>query len=149
MALTTLLLGVVGIPSIIGFGTSMAGITALGATLTLPILSNLAFMVPRTGNLTAISASFTSTVSIGLLSPIVVHAEVYRASGINTTYNATGVKVDLTFNGGIAIDAFETGTANVTPFPITAGDRLLMVFSASALLLGTVEGSASAGLVIN
>ncbi|WP_421101515.1 exosporium glycoprotein BclB-related protein, partial [Sporosarcina psychrophila] len=147
MALTTLLLGAVGIPSVVGFGSSVAGLTALGATLTLPILSNFAFIVPRAGTLTAISAYFNSNVALSLGTTL-VHAEVYRATGNSNTYSATGVTVTLTFSG-LTVGAIQTGTADTFSVPVNAGDRLLMVFSASAPLVGLIQGAASAGLTIN
>ncbi len=130
MALTTVLGGAVGIPSIIGFGTSMVGVTLVGNTLTLPVLSNFAFMVPRTGILTAISAYFGSNVGLSL-GTTVVSAEVYKASGNSNIYTATAVKVNLTFSG-ITVGAIQTGTASGFSIAVNPGDRLLMVFTASA-----------------
>nr|WP_232843409.1 exosporium glycoprotein BclB-related protein [Sporosarcina beigongshangi] len=151
--MNTLALGLVGTPALIGFGTSMAGVSIAGGSFTLPALSNLAFMVPRTGTLTSISAFFRSTVGLNLpLSTMTVHAEIYRAIGDSSTFNATGVTVNLAFPSTISIGTAVADTASGFSFNVNAGDRLLMVFSATASginLVNTLTGEASAGLSIN
>lgn len=151
--MNTIALGLVGTPALVGFGTSMAGVPIAGGSFTLPALSNLAFMVPRTGTLTSISAFFRSTIGLNLpLSTLTVHAEIYLATGNSSTFNATGVTVSLTFPSTISIGTAVANTANSFAINVNAGDRLLMVFTATASgvnLVNTLTGEASAGLSIN
>ncbi|WPK11269.1 exosporium glycoprotein BclB-related protein [Lysinibacillus louembei] len=157
--LTTLVGGLVGTGSLVGFGTSVPGVSILGGAITLPLGTlalpvTEAFSVPRAGTLTAISASFTATVLVALGS-YTVNAQVYRAPAGSTTYTElVGATVDLSpdLTGPIALAQTVQGTATLPSIPVAAGDTLIMVFTASgtgALLdAAIITGTASAGLNI-
>ena len=153
VALTSVLGGAIGTTSLIGFGSAVPGISLIGADIDLLGLINYSFSVPRAGNLTAISASFTTTVSLTILSPATVQARIYRAPSGSTLFSPTSALVNLTpaIPALAAIGTYRSGTATFAPIPVAAGDRLLMVFSITTTgftLATVVTGSASAGLSI-
>ncbi|MBD7986025.1 hypothetical protein H9649_15750, partial [Sporosarcina sp. Sa2YVA2] len=153
VTLNTLALGLVGTPALLGFGNSIPGVSIVGGSFTLPVLSNFSFTAPRSGVLSNISAGFTSNIGLNLPgSTLTVRAEIYRATGTSNIFNSTGVGVNLAFDNTISIGETRVGTASGFTVPVNAGDRLLMVFTASAAgvdLVNTLTGSATAGLTIN
>lgn len=157
VVLTTVAAGLISLPSLIGFGTaipSTAGI--LGGILDLTGLLNEAFQVPRAGSITAISASFTTTVALDLLAgSATITAQVYRAPAGSSVFTATNAAVNLlpAITGPLAVGTVSSASADVAPIPVAPGDRLLMVYTVTAsegLPLATViTGSASAGITIS
>jgi len=151
---TSVLGGAIGTTSLVGFGSAVPGISLVGVDINLLGLINYSFSVPRAGNLTAISASFTTTLAISLGSDALVQARIYRAPSGSTTFSPTSALVNLT--PAIPIIAlpgtYRSGTATFAPISVAAGERLLMVFSITTTtglaLATTVTGSASAGLSI-
>ncbi len=152
VALTSLVGGLVGTPSLIGFGSAVPGVILAGNTIDLTGLINEAFSVPRPGLLTAISASFTLTVALTLATSATVSAEIYRAPAGSNIFTPTGVRVDLapTLTPAITVGTTLSGaSSNFAPVPVAVGDRLLMVFTLSgSALAGAVTGTASAGVTI-
>jgi BclB C-terminal domain-containing protein len=154
-AVLTSVAGLVGTSSQIGFGTSFANIVILGnGTIDLSLLPNEAFTVPRTGNLTAISATFTATAAVILGATATIHAQIYRAPVGSSVFSPTNATVDLAppLPSPIAIGNLSFGSATFAPIPVAVGDRLVMVFSVTAPgLVGTaaVTGTASAGITIS
>ncbi|MBE1556781.1 exosporium glycoprotein BclB-related protein [Sporosarcina limicola] len=151
--LTSIAGGLVGTTSLVGFGTSIPGVTILGNTIDLTSLLNEAFTVPRAGNLTAISASFSVAAAVAVAGTITVKAQVYRAPAGSNIYTATGATVDLapSLVGPLAIGAITFGSASIPAVPVAVGDNLVMVFSITATgltLINAVTGNASAGLTI-
>lgn len=148
--------GLVDTGAIVGFGTAIPAIpiTLTGTTIDLTTLGviNEAFSVPRTGTLTAISASFTATAALALTGTATVNAEIYRAPAGSNIFTATGVSVDLAppITGlGVAVGDTFSGTASNFSVPVAAGDRLLMVFTLrSSGVIATFTGTVSAGLNI-
>ncbi|MFJ7737009.1 exosporium glycoprotein BclB-related protein [Lysinibacillus sp. NPDC097287] len=153
VVLATIVGGLVGVPSLIGFGSAVPGVTVLGNTLDLSSVVTEAFSVPRAGNITAISASFTATAAVTLAGTTVVQATVYKAPAGSTMFTATNATVNLApaFTGVIAVGGTAFASSTVTPVPVVAGDRLLMVYSIlvdGITVIQTLTGTASAGITI-
>lgn len=155
VVLTSIAGGLVGTTSLIGFGTAIPGVTLAGTTIDLTGVATEAFSVPRAGNITAISATFTTLAALDLLGTnATINAQVYRAPADSNIFTATGATVNLTppLTGTLALGAIASGSANVPPVPVAQGDRLLMVFSVTATgvtLVLTVTGTANAGITIS
>lgn len=154
VALATVLGGVLGVPSLIGFGSAVPGVAILGETLDLSGVVTEAFSVPRAGNITAISASFTATVAVPLLGTTVVQATVYKAPAGSTMFTATNATVNLApgFTGLIAVGGTAFGSATVAPIPVATGERLLMVYTIlteGITVAQVLTGTASAGITID
>ncbi|WP_339173875.1 exosporium glycoprotein BclB-related protein [Solibacillus sp. FSL R5-0691] len=153
--LTTLVGGLVGTTSLIGFGTAVPGITILGNTIDLSGIVTEAFAVPRNGSITAISASFTALAALDLgLGSVSVTAQIYRAPAGSSVFTATNARVTLTppYEGLISIGQTSYGSANVPPVPVAQGDRLLMVYSIAGTgvtIAAALTGTASAGITIS
>jgi BclB C-terminal domain-containing protein len=151
--LTTVAGGLIGTTSLVGFGTSVPGVTLLGTNIDLSTVVSEAFVVPRPGNITAISASFSVLAALAILgTTITVNAQIYRAPAGSTLFTPTGVSVNLSpLTGPLTVGQTVFGSASVPPVPVAVGDKLLMVFSATAAgitLVNSVTGSASAGITI-
>ncbi len=119
---------------------------------------NFAFLVPRDGVITSLSALFSTTVALTLIgTTVTITAQVFRSAGpaaTNTLTAIPGASVTLApaLTGALALGTISTGNATGLSIPVTTGDRLLIVFSATAAgvtLLNTVAGYASAGLSIS
>ncbi|MBE6822205.1 MAG: bclB domain-containing protein [Ruminococcaceae bacterium] len=158
VAPTTLALGLVGLPALIGFGNSATGLTALSGTIDLTGASgqllNFAFSVPRDGIITSISAFYSVTEALSLTgSSITLTAQLYgSATPDNVFVPIPGVLVTLpALSGNVSVGTSVNGITTGLAIPVTAQTRLLMVFSASATgssLINTVTGYASAGITI-
>lgn len=149
--LTSVLGGAIGTVSLVGFGTSIPGVTLTGTNIDLTAATGTeAFSVPRDGTITSISASFSATVAVTLTGTATVRAQIYRAVAGSNVFSPTDAFVDLApALSTIAVGTITFGTRNVTPVPVAAGDRLLMVFSiTSSGIVAAVEGNASAGINI-
>ena len=156
ITLKTCMDGLVGIVSIIGFGSSVSGVMLVDNTIKLPLPGGQteAFSVPRAGNITAISASFTEIVGLKVLGNAHIRAQVYCAPAGSNTFVATNAFVDLApaITGEICIGTTYEATANITNVPVAAGDRLVMVFSVSGTghtAVKTFTGAATAGITIS
>ncbi|MEK4566458.1 exosporium glycoprotein BclB-related protein [Alkalihalobacillus sp. FSL R5-0424] len=162
-ALTTVLGGLAGTTSLVGFGNSVTGISLLGGnTIDLTgaagTLLNFAFIVPRDGVITSLSALFSTTAALALIgTTVTITAQVFRSPGPAATNILTaipGASVTLTppLTGLVSIGTISTGNVTGLSIPVTAGDRLLIVFSATAAgvsLVNAIAGYASAGLGIS
>ncbi|MEB2300136.1 hypothetical protein LAV72_10950 [Lysinibacillus xylanilyticus] len=151
--LTAILGGAIGTVSEVGFGTSIPGVTLAGTNIdvTSAILGTEAFSVPRAGTITSISASFSATVALTLVGgTATIRAQIYRAPAGSNVFSPTDAFVDLApALSTIAVGTIAFGTRNVTPVPVAAGDRLLMVFSVTTTgLAAIITGNASAGINI-
>ena len=151
--------GLAGIPAFIGFGSSAPGLTVLGSSIDLTnpsgTLSNFAFSMPRAGTITSLSAYFSTTAALSLLgSTITIRAQLYVSNTPNNVFTPIpGAVVNLspTLSGTISIGTISSGITTGLSIPVTAGSRLLMVYSAQASglsLVNTVVGYASAGIEI-
>ncbi|WP_324777901.1 exosporium glycoprotein BclB-related protein [Virgibacillus senegalensis] len=161
VVLTTILGGLAGTTSLVGFGSSNTGvelldggqidITGAGATIL-----NFAFSVPRDGTITSIEAYFSTTASVGLTGDITINAQLYRspdpATNIFDPIPETLVTLSPDITAPITIGEISRGSVTGLDTLVTEGDRLLLVFSATASgisLVGTVAGYASAGVAIS
>jgi len=155
VSLATIAGGAIGVPSIIGFGTAVPGVTIVGNTMVLAGVLNEAFVVPRDGNITAISASFSAFLNAAIVGSTALRAQIYLAPAGSNTYTATNAFVDLNppLTGPLSAGEITFGSADVTPVPVVTGDKLIMVFSILSVSgvtdIQAVTGSASAGITIS
>ncbi len=160
VTLTTIAGGLVGTSALLGFGSSANGVALVGANIDLTgaggTLLNFGFVSPRAGTITAMSAQFSTTLALSLLgSNVTITAQLYTApSGSNTFAPVPGAVVTLapSLGGVLALGAVSSGTTTGLAIPITAGNRYLMVCSATASgisLANSIVGYASAGVNIN
>ncbi|MGG1672127.1 exosporium glycoprotein BclB-related protein, partial [Paenibacillus sp. NRS-1783] len=158
--LTTILGGLVGTTSLIGFGSSATGISLLGGVIDLtgtlvgPLI-NFAFSVPRDGVITSIAGYFSTTAALTLVgSTATITAQLFSSTTPDNTFTAVpGATVTLAppLTGIIALGTISNGITTGLAIPVTAQTRLLLVFSATATglsLVNTVVGYASAGITI-
>ncbi|KOO51894.1 exosporium glycoprotein BclB-related protein [Viridibacillus arvi] len=154
VVLVTLAGGLVGTSSLVGFGTAIPGVSLVGNNIDLSAATGTeAFSVPRAGSITSISASLSATVALTLVGgTATVRAQVYRAVAGSNVFSPTTAFVDLSpALSTIAVGTITSGTANVAPVSVAAGDRLLMVYSVTTTgiaLATTITGNASAGINI-
>ncbi|MBP1991166.1 exosporium glycoprotein BclB-related protein [Paenibacillus eucommiae] len=158
VTLTTLATGLVGTTGLIGFGNSATNIALAGGVIDLTgaggTLLNMAFSVPRDGTITSISGFFSATVALAIVTTtITITAQLFTETTTNIFSPIPGASVTLSppIPGPIAIGASSRGTNSGLDISVSEGDRLLMVFSATAAgttLLNTVVGYASAGVNI-
>lgn len=158
--LTTVLGGLVGTTSLIGFGSSATGVSILGGTIDLtgtivgPLI-NFAFSVPRDGVITSIAAYFSTTAALALVgSTVTITAQLFSSPTPDNAFTAVpGAVVTLAppLIGIIALGSISNGITTGLTIPVTAQTRLLLVFSATAAglsLVNTVVGYASGGVNI-
>ncbi|MBY0013588.1 exosporium glycoprotein BclB-related protein, partial [Paenibacillus typhae] len=159
-AMTTVLGGLLNTSSLIGFGNNVAGVTINGGVIDLTgaagTLLNFAFSVPRAGTITSLAAYFSTTASVSLVgSTVTITAQLFRSTTPNNTFTAVpGALVTLapSLTGIVALGTISSGLTSGLSIPVTAGERLLMVFSAGVTagldVATTVAGYASGGLTI-
>ena len=159
VTMTTVAGGVVGIPSLVGFGNSAPSVGILGTTIDLTnasgTLTNFAFSVPRAGTITALSAYFSATAAATLIgTEITIRAQLYQSTTPNNVFSpVAGAAVNLApaLGGVISIGTIANGITTGLNIPVTPQTRFLLVFSASATgvsLVTVAVGYASAGLSI-
>jgi len=160
VTMTTVLGGLTGTSAALGFGNSASGITGAGGMIDLTGAGgtnlNMAFSVPRDGTITSLSAFFSTTLAQSLVgSTVTVTAQLYQSTTPDNTFTPVpGAVVTLApaFTGVLAIGAIANGRTTGLSIPVTAGSRLLLVYSATATgltLVNTLQGYASAGLAID
>jgi BclB C-terminal domain-containing protein len=143
--------------SALGFGINASGITAIGGTIDLTGLTNLAFSVPRDGTITSLAAYLSVSGALTLVgSTVTVTAQLYASATPDDTFvEVAGAEVTLapSLTGIVAIGTVLSGETTGLSIPVTAGTRLLLVFSADVTagidLATAVAGYASAGLGIS
>ncbi|WP_349361911.1 exosporium glycoprotein BclB-related protein [Paenibacillus sp. RC343] len=158
--MTTIVGGLVGTTSLIGFGSSATGISLVGGTIDLtgtlagPLI-NFAFSVPRDGVITSIAGYFSTTAALTLVgSTATITAQLFSSTTPDNTFTAVpGATVTLAppLTGIIALGTISNGITTGLAIPVTAQTRLLLVFSATATglsLVNTIVGYASAGITI-
>jgi BclB C-terminal domain-containing protein len=118
-------------------------------------LLNFAFSVPRAGTISSVAAFFSTTAALALIgSTITITAQLYSSTTPDNTFSPiadTAVTLSPALTGIIAIGTISNGIVTELSIPVSAQDRLLMVFSITAAglsLINTVEGYASAGITI-
>ncbi|HWV29699.1 MAG TPA: exosporium glycoprotein BclB-related protein [Dyadobacter sp.] len=155
ITLTTLIGGITGTGSALGFGSSLDGISLSVPFIDGSLLTgNMAFSVPRNGVVTSISAYFNTTVALNLLvGSLNITAQIYSApAGTNLFMPLPGGVVSFSpLTGVIAIGTIVQGTASLA-IPVNAGDRLMVVYSCTnpgGIILLSAVGHASSGIAIN
>ncbi|MET3506876.1 exosporium glycoprotein BclB-related protein [Halalkalibacter oceani] len=154
--LTTVLGGLANTSSIVGFGLNTPGVSAVGETIDLSGVTNMAFSVPRDGTITSLAAFFSGTAALSLIgSTVTITAQLFESTTPDNTFTAVpGATVTLEppLTGTIAVGDISNGITTGLSIPVTAETRLLMVFSADVTagldIAATVAGYASAGLTI-
>jgi BclB C-terminal domain-containing protein len=145
--------------AIVGFGSSAPTVDLNAGTLTLGTavtnITDFAFVVPRAGTVTSISAFFSATLGVTLAAAGTVRAELWRASALSNTFTPTGVFVDLApaFGPVVSVGNTAANTA-AAALPVSAGDKLLLVISLrtsgpTPINIGVLTGFASAGVGIS
>lgn len=153
VVITTLLGGLVGTTSVVGFGSSLPGVSLLGGNIDLTNVSNYAFSVPRAGVITSLSAYFSAVTAVTAGSAVTITAQVYRSTTPNNVFSPVpGALVTLApaLSGVVSLGTITNGITTGLNIPVNAQDRLLLVFSSSASLplITSLTGYASAGLSI-
>ncbi|WP_353721018.1 exosporium glycoprotein BclB-related protein [Dyadobacter sp. 676] len=153
--MTTLAGGLAGTGSVVGFGINTPGVSLLGGLVDATNLTNMAFSMPRDGVITSISGFFSNTAALALLGTLNIQAQLFRApEGSNLFSPIPGALVTLSpgLTGVLTIGTTASGLTNGLNIPVTAGTRLLLVYSVSDTgfgLVNTVNGYVSAGVAIN
>ncbi|MCG7384517.1 exosporium glycoprotein BclB-related protein [Paenibacillus sp. ACRRY] len=160
VALTTVLGGLLNTSSLVGFGNSATGVSVNGGIIDLTgaagTLLNFAFSASRAGTITSLAAYFSTTAGLSLVgSTVTITAQLFRSTTPNNSFTAVpGALVTLTppLTGVLALGTISSGLTTGLSIPVAAGDRLLMVFSASVTagidVATTLAGYASGGLTI-
>lgn len=160
VTVTTMAGGLSGTAGLVGFGSSVSGISFVGGNIDLTgaagTLLNFAFTAPRNGTITSISSFFSTTAALSLVgSSVTITTQLYTApNGSNTFSVVPGASVTLApaMTGIMAIGTTSSGTTTGLNIPVIAGNRYLLVYSATAAglsLINTIAGYASAGININ
>lgn len=160
VSLTTVLGGLLNTSSLVGFGSSSTGVSVTGGIIDLTgaagTLLNFAFSVPRAGTITSLAGYFSTTAGLSLVgSTVTITAQLFQSTTPNNTFTAVpGALVTLTppLTGILALGTISSGLTTGLAIPVTAGTRLLMVFSATVSagldVATTVAGYASGGVTI-
>ena len=114
-------------------------------------------MVPRNGVITSVAGFFTTTVGLNIVASVAtITAQLYSApqnSNIFSPIPGATVNLSPTLSGLIGLGFNSSGITSGLSIPVTAGQRLLLVFSAAITaglpLAATFTGAASGGVSIN
>jgi BclB C-terminal domain-containing protein len=142
------------VTSLVGFGNSVSSVFLLNGAIDLSggggSLLNFAFPVPRSGTITSISGFFSNIASVAITGSVAITAQLYQSTG-NSFTPISGAIVTLApaLSGTAAINATSSGLASGLAIPVTAGTRLLLVFSLSTASANSVSGYVSGGVTIN
>lgn len=155
--MTTVLGGLLNTSSAVGFGINLPGISAAGGTISLVGLTNLAFSMPRDGTITSLAAYLSISAGLSLIgSTVTVTAQLYQSATPDDTFvPVSGAIVTLAppLTGLITVGDISSGITTGLNIPVTAGTRLLLVFSATVTdgidQAAAIAGYASAGLGIS
>ncbi|QGR00136.1 hypothetical protein EHS13_17245 [Paenibacillus psychroresistens] len=158
-SLTTILGGLVGTGSLVGFGNNVTNVNIAGGTIDLTgaggLLLNFSFSMPRAGTITSIAAYFSVTLGLSLIgSAVTIRAQLFRSATPNNIFiPIPGAIVTLSpaLTGTVLLGAISNGIITGLNIPVSPQDRILMVFSATAAglsLVNTINGYASAGVTI-
>lgn len=154
VAITGLVGGLLGTSAAIGMGSSAANIALSGTTVDLTgaagTLLNFASVVPRDGVITDISGFFSVALGATLLSAPTIRVRVLKSQSptSNIFTEVSSFNLSPTLNAIVTIGQTCTGSESVN-IPVSQGERLLVVFGATASLAVAVTGYASAGIAIS
>lgn len=153
--LTTVLEGI-GTQAAVGFGNAGAVVTA-GGIIDLTGLSDYAFSMPRIGTITSLAAYYSVAVAAALPASIVtITAQMYSSPTPNDSFTpipgATVVLAPPLTGAVVAIGTIASGLTTGLSIPVSAGTRLMLVFTATVTggtgIATTLTGFASGGLTI-
>lgn len=147
--------------ALLGFGSNTS--TAISSNGTIDLTGsagtamNYAFSMPRAGTITSIAASFSATSALPLVdSTVKLQAQLYSAKDNSNSFSAVPeavVTMEAPLTGGaVAPGSVLFKSTTGLDIPVSAGTRLLLVYSATAVgfsLENTVVGYASAGVGID
>ena len=153
--MTTVLGGIAGTQGLIGFGANETAVLVSGLIDTTGLV-NVAFSMPRDGVITDIAAFFSVGAAVSLIgSTVTISAQLYQSTTPDNTFAPIpGAVVTLApgLTGLVSIGTVASGETNGLNIPVTAGTRLLMVFSAAVTagldIATIISGFASAGVNI-
>lgn len=153
IVLATITGGLVSTASVIGMGSAVPGVSIAGNTIDLTGIVTESFSIPRAGNITGISASFTVAAGITLLGTTTVNAKVYKAPAGSSVFTATNATVNLapSFTGLLEIGDTTFASETLVPIPVEQGERLIMVISietSGVAIAQVLTGTVSAGITI-
>ncbi len=154
--MTTVIGELIGTTTLLGFGSSVTGVSLIGGTINTTTIANMAFSMPRDGTISSLAAYFSTTVALSLVgTTVTLTAQLYAsAAPDNTFFPIPGAIVTLspTLTGIVGIGSISNGLTTGLNIPIAARTRLLMVFAADVTagidVATTITGFASAGLSI-
>lgn len=160
VVLTTVFGGLANTNALVGFGNSAYNVGISSGVIDLTgaagTLLNMAYSVPRAGVITSMSGFFSTTAGLDLVgSTVTITARLFRSTTPNNTFTEVpGATVTLTppLTGTLSIGTISSGVTSGLNIPVTAGTRLLLVFSTSVTagldIATIVAGYASAGVSI-
>ena len=156
ITLTTTQSDSIGVPSFIGFGSSAPGKDVLGQNIDITTLQNMAFSIPRNSTINSFAAYFSTSDTIDLTGVnATIGAVLYRTTSpgnIFTEIPETGIALTPNLTGIVPPGTVLTGIIDNLNIPVTAGTRLLIVFTSSATganFNNNILGYASAGIGIS
>ena len=141
-----------GTQALIGLGAN----DTTGEPIDTARLSNLAFFMPRDGVITSIAAYFNAGASLAFTgSEVTISAQLYSSTASDGTFvPVAGAAVTLApaLTGTISIGTNVNGITTGLSIPVTAGARLMMVFSSAVTggkdIATEISGFAGAGVNI-
>ena len=156
---TTLVGGLPGTGTLLGFGNNASTPGAVGGTIDLTgsngVSVNFAFSIPRDGTITSISAYFSNTTALSLIgSTLILQGQLYQSTTPDNTFTpipGASVMLAPVLTGIVPIGASSNGIITGLSIPVSAQTRLLFVGSATANGIGltnAVSGYWSAGVMI-
>jgi BclB C-terminal domain-containing protein len=158
VTVNTLLTGLASTGAIIGFGSSVSGISLTAADIDITggtgINTNFGFTAPRGGTIKSISGFFSVSAGVNLLgASVTVKAHLYKSSSINsnifTQVPGAEVTIGTPYTALVTVGSTRSGILSGLNIPFNAQDRFLLVFySNSNSVITTLNGYASAGIAI-
>lgn len=153
--MTTVLGGIIGTQTVLGFGSNDI-VTTAGGVITL-IENDFAFSMPRDGTITSLAAYYSVAVEAPLVgSTVTITAQLYSSPTPNDIFAPiAGASVVLSpaMSGTVIVGTIASGTTTGLSIPVTAGTRLLLVFTATVTagidVATNLFGFASGGLGID
>ena len=132
--MTTVVGGLVGTQAVVAFGANDIATTVAGV-MDRAGLSSMAFSMPRDGTITSIAAYYSLAAEATLAgSTVTITAQIYSSPTPNDSFTplaTASVTLAPSLTGVVAAGAIFSGINTGIAVPVTAGTRLLMVFTAS------------------
>nr|WP_312578833.1 exosporium glycoprotein BclB-related protein [Sedimentibacter sp.] len=132
--MTTVLGGLAGTQALVGFGSNDTALI-VGGLIDVTGSSSLAFSAPRDGTITSMAAYYSVAAAVALVgSTVTITAQLYSSPTPDDSFAPVpGATVTLAppLTGAVAIGTTSSGLTTGLSIPVTAGTRLMLVFSAS------------------